>query len=297
MVTDRAWLEVYSKYEKWSANKVPVFRVGDTFVPKRLHMTESQTEPPLPISESDLISEMDKNGIGTDATIAQHIGTIQQREYATKDNQSRFVPTPLGLALIEAYNSMGYQLNKPFLRASMEADCQKIARGELVKDVVVRGCLEHMKLCFLTCTREATKLDASVAKYFAAQGTGQLVVLRQGVSACGDCGALMDLRAEEFVNDPPANANAGANNENHGAHNGGNNNRHVPQAQLQHQHQGGEESRKRYLFCPTCTIAHAIPRGEVQAYNHTCPICQFQVITIRNTENQKSHQVCPKCFK
>ena len=35
---------------------------------------------------------------------------------------------PAGLGLVEGYNRMGYQLNKPYLRASMEADCQKIAR-------------------------------------------------------------------------------------------------------------------------------------------------------------------------
>ena len=85
-----------------------------------MNMTSGTTQAPPPISESDLIAEMDKNGIGTDATIAAHISTIQNREYATKSTDNRFTPTQLGLALIEAYNSMGYQLNKPYLRASME---------------------------------------------------------------------------------------------------------------------------------------------------------------------------------
>jgi DNA topoisomerase-3 len=39
---------------------------------------------------------MDKNGIGTDATIATHISTIQTREYVIKDQHNRFIPTKLG---------------------------------------------------------------------------------------------------------------------------------------------------------------------------------------------------------
>ena len=55
-------------------------------------------------AEVELISLMDRNGIGTDATIAQHISTIQDRAYATKDAQQKFLPTKLGIALVEGYN-------------------------------------------------------------------------------------------------------------------------------------------------------------------------------------------------
>jgi DNA topoisomerase-3 len=36
------------------------------------------------LSEADLISLMDANGIGTDATIAEHIATVLKREYVLK---------------------------------------------------------------------------------------------------------------------------------------------------------------------------------------------------------------------
>ena len=39
-------------------------------------MQDSQTQPPKLISESDLIGKMDEHGIGTDATIHEHIKTI-----------------------------------------------------------------------------------------------------------------------------------------------------------------------------------------------------------------------------
>ena len=163
-------------------------------------MNTNKTNPPLPISESDLISDMDKNGIGTDATIATHILTIQQRDYVTKlEVGNRFIPTKLGLALIEGYNEMGYQLNKPFLRASMEKDCQRIAKGELNKDIVVRNVLEQMKQCYETCFQEAYKLDLSVAKHFSKLGmndANSYTIISRHLSACGKCDKKMNLRVK-----------------------------------------------------------------------------------------------------
>ena len=264
MVLERNWLDVYSEYEKWNASKIPVFKVGDTFLPKRLLMSQGKTTPPEHISESELISVMDKNGIGTDATIATHIATIQQREYARKNDKNQFVPTKLGLALVEGYNSMGYQLNKPQLRAVIEADCQRVARGEARKEDVVQKCLSSMRDCFVDCNRDAHKLDAAMEKYFTEKGVGSLdnyTVVKADLSVCGNCHGTMDLRQETGTHA----------NKNHPA---------------------------RYLYCEGCRKAYAVPsRGELLAHEHSCPICRFQVLIVRNMETNKDHTVCPYCFR
>ena len=43
----------------------------------------------LPAAAAAVISAMDKNGIGTDATMHTHIDTILQRNYASKDPASQ----------------------------------------------------------------------------------------------------------------------------------------------------------------------------------------------------------------
>lgn len=68
MVEERNWLDVYSKWEKWSGCKVAPLQVGKVFRPQGMSMRESRTLPPQALTESDLISEMDRNGIGTDGT-------------------------------------------------------------------------------------------------------------------------------------------------------------------------------------------------------------------------------------
>lgn len=95
MITERNYLEVYP-YEKWSDKEIPVFEQGQEFVPKSIQMKQSRTEPAKLLAEADLIALMEKHGIGTDATHAEHIETIKERHYVTIDNQSHFMPAQLG---------------------------------------------------------------------------------------------------------------------------------------------------------------------------------------------------------
>jgi DNA topoisomerase-3 len=81
---------------------------------------QSKTQPPSLLNEAELIRLMDANGIGTDATIAQHIEKILTRGYAIKLDNGLFTPTNLGLSLVEGYNLIGLDFSKPRLRAELE---------------------------------------------------------------------------------------------------------------------------------------------------------------------------------
>jgi DNA topoisomerase III len=120
-------------------------------------MFDGKTSPPGYLTEPELIALMDANGIGTDATMADHIAKIKERSYVmtrTRGTESgqdgegtrggragrgrgrgdrggrnvsgprsgggvqEFIPTTLGVALIEGYDNVGFEtsLSKPFLR-------------------------------------------------------------------------------------------------------------------------------------------------------------------------------------
>ncbi|VDM85551.1 unnamed protein product, partial [Strongylus vulgaris] len=49
---------------------------------------------------------MDKYGIGTDATHAEHIEKIKTRQYVGVREDGRFIPGYLGLALVDGYDAM-----------------------------------------------------------------------------------------------------------------------------------------------------------------------------------------------
>jgi hypothetical protein len=78
MVTQRNWLEVYP-YTSWGGSTVPTLQPGQVFEPRELLLRAGQTEPPPKLSERDLLSLMDRFGIGTDATVSDHIAKQQVR--------------------------------------------------------------------------------------------------------------------------------------------------------------------------------------------------------------------------
>lgn len=78
---------------------------------------------------------MDKKGIGTDATIHDHIKTVREREYVRVNAARMFEPTELGLALVDAYDSMEQtMLALPELRAETEAGMKALHSPSFLSD-------------------------------------------------------------------------------------------------------------------------------------------------------------------
>ncbi|ODA80100.1 hypothetical protein RJ55_03058 [Drechmeria coniospora] len=81
IVLEKNFLDVYI-YQSWnSTTELPKFTRGEEFEPTEAMLSEGKTGPPGYLTEADLIALMDANGIGTDATMAEHIQKIQDREY------------------------------------------------------------------------------------------------------------------------------------------------------------------------------------------------------------------------
>ncbi|KAH6928203.1 hypothetical protein HPB50_012579 [Hyalomma asiaticum] len=120
----RNYLEVYI-YDKWNGKEIPSYQEGECFVPDSIKMAEGETTPPPLLREADLIALMEKHGIGTDATHAEHIETVKNRLYVALTSDGYLVPGELGMGLVEGYDSMGLEMSKPHLRAELEADLKK----------------------------------------------------------------------------------------------------------------------------------------------------------------------------
>ena len=129
-------------------------------------MVEGKTSPPKLLNEADLISLMDKHGIGTDATHAEHIETIKTRQYVGLKEDNRFLPGYLGLGLVEGYDDMGYYLAKPDLRAQLEADLKAICEGRKTKNQVLLEQIALYRGVFENAEQQIATLGQSVGKYF-----------------------------------------------------------------------------------------------------------------------------------
>lgn len=164
-ITARNYLEVYH-YDKWCEKTIPVYRKGETFTPSSIDMIEGQTEPPSLLTEADLIALMEKHGIGTDATHAEHIEKIKQRNYVGVQPDGKFIPGELGMGLVEGYDAMGFEMSKPHLRAELEADLKKICLGQKNKDVVLLQQIDKYKEVFVQTCEHVNQLDNALARFF-----------------------------------------------------------------------------------------------------------------------------------
>ncbi|CDW84648.1 dna topoisomerase 3-alpha-like [Stylonychia lemnae] len=143
IVKQSNYLEIYH-LDQWESDKFPEFQEGQALKKFQLELKRNTTKPPSYLSESDLIDKMDQHGIGTDATIHEHIRKIQAREYAYKVKKY-FKPTTLGQALVQAYEKIGVELYKPDLRADMEKKMKLVSLGELDKDTFLKETMKQME--------------------------------------------------------------------------------------------------------------------------------------------------------
>ncbi|KAL3524633.1 hypothetical protein ACH5RR_013005, partial [Cinchona calisaya] len=165
VILSKNYLEVY-RFESWGGSMIPTYTFGQQFTPTTLTLDSGVTRPPPLLCEADLLTCMDKAGIGTDATMHDHIKKLLDRYYATKDATTRFSPTNLGEALVMGYDDMGYELWKPYLRAMMECDMKAVSLGTKRKTEVLETCLQQMKACFIDARANKGKLFEAMAIFF-----------------------------------------------------------------------------------------------------------------------------------
>lgn len=272
IVQVRGYLEVMAPYEKWSDRSMPpqLLEQGAMVPIDELGLNRSETQPPPLLSEADLISLMDRHGIGTDATIAQHISTIQEREYVRLLGDGRFEPQPLGIALVEGLERSLIQLARPGMRKAQEEDFKKIQSGELSSDFVKGNALQQFRTTFARLESNASTVSSVFSSHFGAPGADSdrqnadvagWPQSKPNFSTCGVCARKMTLK-----------------------HTG-----------------GGNGSRKCALYCPHCKKSFMLSRNvqervytAVQGVGNLCAICKYQVINVRNGDRQ--HKLCPACF-
>ena len=193
-VLERNYLDVYP-YEKWNSSQpLPTFTLHETFEPTEANIIDGKTTAPSYLTEPELIALMDANGIGTDATMADHIDKIKKREYvnvkqtSSSNNQptnagdrgghsgrgatrggsntaesgprggsvQQFIPTTLGITLIEGYDNIGLEtsLSKPFLRKEMESKMRAICAGNMTRRQCVLETLEQYREVFMKANQQ-----------------------------------------------------------------------------------------------------------------------------------------------
>ncbi|WAQ88491.1 hypothetical protein PtA15_9A618 [Puccinia triticina] len=144
-------------------------------MPTTCELKEGTTSRPNLLTEADLVGLMDRNGIGTDATIAEHIAKIIDRNYVFKIHEGAtqyLVPSTLGMGLVEGYNAIGLDksLSKPQLRRETEQRMTMICEGSRSKGDVLTQTIDEYREMFIRTRRAFGTIVEQVARYINSAG-------------------------------------------------------------------------------------------------------------------------------
>uniref|UniRef100_A0A1B6MUV9 DNA topoisomerase n=1 Tax=Graphocephala atropunctata TaxID=36148 RepID=A0A1B6MUV9_9HEMI len=180
----------YTTVMHWQAfaknETVPTFTAGEEATMQDVKLVECQTSPPDLLTEAELITLMEKHGIGTDASIPVHINNICQRNYVTVGSGRRLVPTTLGIVLVHGYQKIDPELVLPTMRSAVEEQLNLIAHGQADFDAVLRHTVEIFKLKFLYFVKNIDGMDQLFEVSFSPLATSG-----KAHSRCGKCRRYM----------------------------------------------------------------------------------------------------------
>eukprot|EP00397_Hematodinium_sp_SG-2012_P009687 GEMP01009778.1.p1 GENE.GEMP01009778.1~~GEMP01009778.1.p1 ORF type:complete len:847 (+),score=121.73 GEMP01009778.1:142-2682(+) len=174
---------------------IPDFATKERYAVKYIGIGTHETRPPPYLSESDLLGLMEKQGIGTDASMATHINNICDRNYVTLNTENRrLVPTKLGISLVHGYQLIDNELVIPKVRADIEGACTLVAKGKAKKDQVVRHALRVFQQKFQYFVKQIETMDQLFESTFS-----PLSETGKALSKCGVCNHFMFLVSKRPV--------------------------------------------------------------------------------------------------
>jgi DNA topoisomerase-1 len=95
------------------------------------------TQPPPRYTEASLVKGLEKEGIGRPSTYATILNTIRTRDYTTLEKK-KFHPTELGMTVTKLLTENLPKIMDVKFTAHLEEDLDKIAKGELKRDTLLK---------------------------------------------------------------------------------------------------------------------------------------------------------------
>ena len=306
-LVDPGYTEVFPWQAIPSEESVPAVSQGERLAVKDVRLAEKATSPPGYLTESDLITLMEKHGVGTDASIPVHINNICTRNYVTVEAGRKLIPTSLGIVLVHGYLKIDPDLVKPTMRSAVEKQLDLIAHGKATMDSVLKHTLEVFKLKFLYFVKNITGMDQLFEVSFST-----LADSGRPFSRCGKCRRFMKLveakpkrlfcsTCDETYNVPQSSGVLKLHQE-----------LKCPLDDFELVYFSAGAQGKSYVFCPYCYSNPpfpGMPAGSVcSACSHPscthgvnslgvseCPECQGGVLVLDPASVPKWKLVCNKC--
>jgi DNA topoisomerase-1 len=115
---------------KFEQTELPELKQEDKLNLLKLNSTQHFTEPPARYNEASLVKALEKNGIGRPSTYATIISTLQDKNYVSKDNQKRFIPSEMGTIVNDVLVKNFPEIVDINFTANLEKELDEVSDGK-----------------------------------------------------------------------------------------------------------------------------------------------------------------------
>ncbi len=189
VLKDSGWLEAYP-FENKKDKLLPYVEEGEKVGIKKLNNIKSKTSPPKKLTEAELLTLMDKNGIGTKATAPTHIETNKKRGYfETKGKTVSILDT--GFTLMEGLSLTVPILIRPEIRAKIEALIQEVEDGKKEFDLCLDEGTALIREMYSQLEAHKKELTSSIAGTI--KDEAALEDKKNYIGTCKACGHVLRI--------------------------------------------------------------------------------------------------------
>jgi DNA topoisomerase-1 len=188
---EEGWLRFYKPYVKSEDAVLPPMKEEQKVRVKRVVLEDKFTTPPSRYNPSSLLRRMEKEEIGTKATRAGIIQTLNNRKYIREE---RIVVTDLGFEVVDVLKKYCPTVVSLELTRKLEERMNEIQQGKETRENVLQGAIEILKP-----VTEKLKENENVIGERLSQALMKARLEERVIGACPICknGKLVILRSRK----------------------------------------------------------------------------------------------------
>ncbi len=179
IVCNPGYKEIYKvlknvKNESDEKQPLPDLAEGQLLDITNLELKESKTKPPARYNPGNIVKLMNKYKIGTSATSANIIHTLEKRKFIVLDSKKKYTTTELGRAFITCVPAV---LKSKELTIEFENKLSLVNSGELSKESFLQEILDQIEI-----NVEKFKKDAPTEKIGLSESVGLCPVCKKPIN-------------------------------------------------------------------------------------------------------------------
>ncbi len=136
------WTALYAPYTSLKEQPLPQLTEGNAVSIQQVRMEEKETEPPKRYTQSSIITELEKRGLGTKATRSDIIESLYHRQYI---RDTPIQVTQLGMEIIKTLETYSPAIISEELTRQFEQDMESVMEQKKKKDIVLEEAQEQLK--------------------------------------------------------------------------------------------------------------------------------------------------------